>query len=306
MFWNLENFFDYRDDGNGASDKEFSSLGERHWTKKRFYAKCNAVAKAVLWVGSKHGRLPDLIGLAEIENDFVLERLVHATALRKYGYGVVHYDSPDERGIDVALLYRKSVFDVVSSSRHPVPDPDNAGRPMKTRDILSVSLKDLRLGGESPIRIEGRSGTLTVLVNHHPSKYGGGSALRRDAAIRALRAVSDSLAHSEGNPIVAMGDFNETPENELFLRLGPDLSNKALPLAEKGKGSIKYDGRWELIDMFFVSKSLDGRSSMEVIEIPFLTERDKVHSGVKPLRSYSGPRHIGGVSDHFPVLLSLW
>ena len=108
MFWNLENFFDYRCDSLSVSDAEFSSFGDRHWTKKRFYTKCNAVAKAILWIGSDEGALPDVIGLAEIENAFVLRRLLGATALRKAGYKIVHYDSPDPRGIDVALLYRTS------------------------------------------------------------------------------------------------------------------------------------------------------------------------------------------------------
>ncbi|MCI1640185.1 MAG: hypothetical protein LKI42_02785, partial [Bacteroidales bacterium] len=175
MFWNLENFFDYRDSGNGTADTEFSSTGQRHWTKKRFYAKCNAIAKAIMWIGSEKGRMPDIIGVAEVENRFVLERLVYATALKKYDYGVVHYESPDPRGIDVGLLYRRSFFKVLSSRRCPVTDSCSSGTPLLTRDILEVKLKKTEGDGG-----RGDSGSeLILLVNHHPSKYGGDSGIWR-------------------------------------------------------------------------------------------------------------------------------
>ena len=115
MFWNLENFFDYRDQGTGSSDAEFSSSGQRKWTKSRFYTKCNAIAKTFLWIGDEYGRMPDMAGFAEVENRSVLNALLYSTALRKYDYGIVHYDSPDTRGIDVALIYRKGVFRKVRS-----------------------------------------------------------------------------------------------------------------------------------------------------------------------------------------------
>ena len=115
LFWNLENFFDWRDSGAGDSDREFSSFGERRWTKGRFYTKCNAVAKALLWTGSRCGRMPDVVGFAEVENGFVLNSILKSTALRKYGYEAVHYDSPDPRGIDVALVYRREIFKKISA-----------------------------------------------------------------------------------------------------------------------------------------------------------------------------------------------
>jgi endonuclease/exonuclease/phosphatase family metal-dependent hydrolase len=295
MFWNLENFFNYHDNGGGEADTEFSSFGSRHWTKKRFYAKCNAIAKTVLWVGSSRGRLPDVIGFAEVEDRFVLNRLVYGTALKKFDYGIVHYDSPDPRGIDVALLYRKAVFNVVSSNRCPVVNPDSTGSPLQTRDILAVRLMRVRASDTASI---------AFVVNHHPSKYGGGeSDWRREAAISKLRAVCDSLCGAGINSIVAMGDFNDTPENGLFGGLSPALANLASPLARKGIGSIKFNGKWELIDMFFVSQGLVPFSVMEVLKVPFLMVRDKSHSGEKPLRTFSGPRYMGGVSDHCPVLL---
>ena len=107
MFWNLENLFDYHDGGTGPSDREFSSSGSRRWAKRRFYSKCDKVAKAVTWIADKYSRMPDIIGLCEVENRNVLYKLLNDSILRKYDYQIVHYDSADKRGIDTALLFRK-------------------------------------------------------------------------------------------------------------------------------------------------------------------------------------------------------
>ena len=154
MFWNVENFFDWTDQGTGESDWEFSSYGERHWTKKRFYVKCDTVAKSLMWICDHYGRIPDVIGFAEVENRGVLSKMLDYTMLRKYDYGIVHYDSEDRRGIDVALIYRKSVMEPLS---HTLKVPYG----MCTRDILHVEM------GLS----KGKS--IDIIVNHHPSKYGG-------------------------------------------------------------------------------------------------------------------------------------
>ena len=137
MFWNVENFFDYKDGGAGESDKDFSSFGSRHWTKRRFQAKCDGIAKSVLWLSDKYGRLPDVIGLAEVENRNVLYRLLNGSALKKTDYRIIHSDSRDRRGIDVALLYRESVLLPASITfRTPVHEGDT----LNTRDILHVRM----------------------------------------------------------------------------------------------------------------------------------------------------------------------
>lgn len=295
MFWNLENFFDYRDSGQGGSDAEFSSMGERHWTKTKFYRKCLAAAKTILWISDTYGDLPDVVGVAEVENSFVVGRLVNTDVLKKHGYGFIHYDSPDRRGIDVALLYRKEVFDTLESRSFRIDARGPDGKELNTRDILMVKLRRKDSGD-----------TLVAFVNHHPSKYGGGSTeWRREAAVERLRSLADSL-HSCGiRNIVAMGDFNDTPDNQLFHRL---TENGCLHLMEPaaGKGTIRFNGKWEMIDLFFVSGGIMDRNPVMVIpNPPFLTARDPAHSGDKPLRTYSGPRYNGGVSDHRPVLLML-
>ena len=351
MFWNLENFFDFIDGGAGESDAEFSSRGPRRWTKKRFYRKCHAVAKTILWAGSAGfgtGRLPgrgnnggsqegtgmgtglpDIVGVAEVENRFVLRQLVSKTALRKLDYEIVHYDSPDPRGIDCALLYRGSRLTLVSAQPCSVSAPG-----LQTRDILLAQF--LTRAGDS----------LAVLVNHHPSKYGGGETdWRREVAVARLRALGDSLAAAGWPRAIAVGDFNDVPDNALFRRLEPTFSlcrgiltsREALSdgnaFGDRGlqgnypfegrkgesfqnagensrqgslpRGSIRFNGEWQLIDLCFVSPALADAASFLVLEPPFLTERDAAHSGDKPLRTYSGPRYLGGVSDHRPILVSL-
>ena len=292
MFWNLENFFDTRNGSLSASDEEFSARGARHWTKRRFQTKCNAIAKGVFWAGSREGGLPDIIGLAEVENEFALRRLLQTTALRKLDYQVVHFDSPDPRGIDVALLYRRERLTLVDSKPCHLYDRDSAR--MATRDILLCRFKPA-LGRE-----------IAFLVNHHPSKYGGleESEPRRRIAVERLRFLADSLQALDVRDIVAMGDFNDTPVNPVYKLLEPTLINLATPLHQTGQGSIKYDGAWELIDLFFVTAGL-ADSEMKILQIPFLMIRDGGHAGTKPLRTYSGPRYLGGVSDHCPIWLDV-
>lgn len=311
MFWNLENFFDWKDGGCSGSDSEFSSFGERHWTRSRFYTKCNVIAKTFLWIEDEYGRIPDVAGFAEVENRFVLNALLNATALRKYDYDVVHYDSPDPRGIDVALIYRRSVFrksvsrPVKVSSRH-IHSPDGQGsvryEDFRTRDILYVALQS----GESDVSGESDGGRMIhFLVNHHPSKYGGEevSAPKRMAAMETMISVCDSIGLAD---IVCMGDFNDTPDSPLFDFSGRNLVNKSDSLYKRGEGTIRYKGKRDLIDMFIVSTGMSGNSVMEICKVPFLTVWDNAYPGEKPFRTYSGPRYIGGVSDHCPVLLRIF
>ena len=350
MFWNVENFFDWKNDFTTESDLEFSSGGERHWTWKRFQAKANAFAKALFWVEGETGRLPDVVGLEEVENAFVLRQVLQKTALRKTDYKYVHYDSPDRRGIDVALLYRSSVLELIDSKPCHLYAADSV---MATRDILLCVFKRKSSVMPDPDRasmkqIPGQAGndeTIAVLVNHHPSKYGGAaeSDPRRRIAVERLRFLADSLAAIGIDRIIAGGDFNDTPDNPVFRLLEPALIPLHMDLYHRGLGTIKYDGKWDLIDHIYVSPGWTIRLtparfssplvspsevdcpegviaidstlattppgapgfSMRILRIPFLLTRDTAHSGEKPLRTYTGPRYTGGVSDHLPVLLEL-
>ena len=288
LFWNVENFFDWHDGGTGEADAEFSAGGARRWTARRFFSKCNAIAKTLFFLADEEGgALPDLVGLAEVENRFALIKLLNETQLRKCDYGIVHYDSPDPRGIDVALLYRRDRIDTLRSFPVAVPG-------VVTRDMLVTQLRTK--AGDS----------LAVVVCHHPSKYGGAAAEpRREAAVRCLASLADSLAQAGWTCQVAIGDFNDTPETPLYASLEKYYVNLAAPLAAAGEGSIRFEGCWELIDQCFVAPELAPCATFRVCHVPFLTTRDSAYAGQKPLRTFSGPRYLGGVSDHCPVLLRM-
>lgn len=311
LCWNLENFFDWKDGGTGESDTEFSARGARHWTRRKFEVKVRAIGKTVAWAAGKGGRVPDVIAVQEVENAFVLRRLIDNSLLRKLGYEYVHYDSPDRRGIDVGLLYRPSVLRLVGAWPIPVEAVLGADS-LRTRDILLAQLEDRK----------GRC--WSFLVCHFPSKYGGGdSDWRREEAARRLRTVVDSLiaapsgssvvasdeasfvgeAPVGSDRIIALGDFNDTPDSPVFRILAGPLVNLAEPLSRRGSGSIRFEGRWQQIDMAFVPPALAPYCTLSVLHPPFLTRHDNVHSGDRPLRTFLGPRYEGGVSDHRPLLL---
>lgn len=249
--WNVENFLDYRTDTTG-----------RH-TAGRFYAKCNAISKSLLLIAGQCGRIPDAVALMEVGNRFVLERLLHSTPLRKLDYSIVHYDSQDRRGIDCALLYRRSSLRLRGSE--PKHLTDSSGAIMRTRDILVA-----------------RFDSLAILVNHHPSKVGEDSQWRRDVAMRRMLEVMDSLGAAGCRRIISVGDFND------------DVWRDGSP------GTIKYNGQWEKIDGYFARELIVNE---RVFDSPVLSEQDRGFGGVKPRRAFQGPRWNGGVSDHYPVII---
>lgn len=261
MFWNVENFFP----AGGAEGKS--------WGRGRFRTKCNAVAKTILLAGDAYGRLPDIVAFAEVGDRSVLKALVSATQLYKLDYAIVHYDSPDHRGIDCALLYRKSRFRLESS--RPCPLYDSTGAVMHTRDIL------LAVFGEGEER-------LAVLVNHHPSKVGEGSQERRKTAMLRLKGLVDSLRAEGVRRIMAVGDFNDEIPDAPAVTRGDDTP-----------GTIKFQGKWEKIDGCPILEGL--RATGYVFMPPHLTERDATYGGTKPRRTFSGPRYLAGVSDHYPL-----
>lgn len=254
VFWNLENFFDYR-----------SEAAPQFWTRGRFYAKCDAVAKTLMLIADRYGRLPDIAAFAEIENSFVMHSLVSSTLLRKLGYSAVHFESPDHRGIDCGLIYRKSVLELLDS--YPKHVYDSSGAVMATRDIVVAEF-----------------GGITVLVNHHPSRIGGKSD-RREAAMERMLGIADSLRSAGRRRVLAVGDFND----ELW--------------PSEGSGTLKYNGRWEKIDGHFSFGALD--VDEKVFVSPLLLVPDKAFGGMKPRRCFTGPRYEGGISDHLPIVLEV-
>lgn len=299
MFWNLENYFDPFDDP-ATSDDEFTPFGEKYWSWKKFVTKRNGIAKVIISTGNHYMNYPSLIALAEVENRFVLEQLVRSTPLALVNYGVIHRDSPDERGIDVALLYRKEVFRPISVEYMNIHLPDSSS---KTRLILYVKgvLEDLD--------------TLHIFVNHWPSKFGGEAISRpkRMAAVETLKAKCDSIfVNNDRANIILAGDFNDTPDSQIFDKLC-NFFNLSRKFLDTGEGTIRYKGRWELIDQFFVSENLMNASepifcdssSMRIYRPGFLMEKDNEFLGERPKRSYIGSRYNGGISDHLPIILTI-
>lgn len=208
--WNVENFLDYRIDTTGR------------YTRKRFYTKCNAIAKTILLIADKKGRLPDAVALMEVGDRYVLDRLIQDTPLRKLDYGIVHYESPDRRGIDCALLYRRSTLHLNRSDRKPLLD--SSGAIMRTRDILLAEFD-----------------SLAILVNHHPSKVGADSGRLRAVAMKRMTDVMDSLTTPA---ILSVGDFND------------DVWHDGAP------GTIKYNGAWEKIDGYFSRGAIEVKETV--------------------------------------------
>lgn len=303
MFYNVENFFDTEDDYE-TQDDEFLPVGFYRWTPAKLEKKRADIAKVIEAIGC-----PAIVGLCEVENRFVLEQLARQTALSKHGYAILHHDSPDSRGIDVALLYLPQHFRLIDSAFFRV----NIEK--KTREILYAK------------GILEHVDTLHIFVSHWSSKLGGEDKTEpyRMEAARTLRSKIDSILH--GNPsanIIAIGDFNDLPNSKPLLeglqaRLNIDslhhnsLYNLAALAAKKGEGSSKYKGRWQPVDMILCSPGMLSTDNalycnpidFTIFKADFLLEEDKTYPGVKPKRTLAGPRYIGGVSDHLPVYIDI-
>lgn len=283
-FWNVENFFYPGDDTASAYDDAYTAEGGLHWTWGRFRRKRDVIYKTIVAMG-----LPAVVGLAEVEDSNVLNQLCLSTPLRRIPYHYIHFDSPDRRGIDCALLYRAGAFEPFEWWASGFSDSV-----FRTRDVLVV-------GGRLVT-----GDTLYCLVNHWPSRLGGEESRRRREAIgAAVEGLADSLmgAHPSAE-VVVMGDFNRE------LRRG------------EGEGSYKYEGAWEWIDHIFVFSAAGEGAEVEGFPFARLASRfrrlvcrvfagrwllaaDERYLGLKPLRTYAGPRYVGGASDHLPVYVDL-
>jgi len=317
MFYNVENLFDTTDDTT-KNDEEFLPEGDRRWTSVRYHRKLNAIARVVAAAGEWD--LPSLIGLCEVENESVLRDLAYGTLLSAGNYGIVHRDSPDSRGIDMALLYRKDRF-CVSEVRSWLPETEN-GIPVPTRNLLYVKVTS---GGEA----------LHLLLCHLPSRRGGvlAASVLRERMVRLAAEKIDSVFYADQGrtSVIVMGDFNTAPSEPLILKLTSGASdsspadepsgsgktarlvNLSAYLSGKGKGSYRYQGTWEMIDQVLVSPALTdstGRwlavpGSFRVVDAPFLLTDDETYPGTKPFPTYGGYRYSGGYSDHLPVVIRL-
>ncbi|MDA3954456.1 MAG: hypothetical protein PF485_12480 [Bacteroidales bacterium] len=311
MFYNVENLFDTFDDSL-INDEEFLPKGDRYWNTYKYYSKLNNIYKVIVAVGEWNS--PAIIGICEIENKKVISDLVNNTPLVKFEYKIIHEESPDHRGIDVALLYRDKLFTPLKYKAIPINFPGNIES--RTRDILYVK------------GVVKNTDTLDVFVNHWPSRWGGQleSEDRRIYVASVLKAKVDSIFKS--NPksnIVIMGDFNDYPENKSIKNIldakqefsqitGNALYNLSSTISKTNNiGTYKYQGEWGILDQFIISGNLLNKrnkmfTSIDDIHIfspDFLLETDKAFFGYKPNRTFVGYKYNGGYSDHLPTYLIL-
>jgi endonuclease/exonuclease/phosphatase family metal-dependent hydrolase len=294
-WWNVENLFDLRDDPK-TNDDEFTPTGDRHWTRRRLNAKLEGIYRTLEMMD-----LPDVVGLGEVENAYVLRELCQRTPLAQVPYRYVHYDSPDRRGIDVALIYRTDRFTVTASRAISVSD---SAEGYFTRDILLV--EGVTAGGDS----------VCILVNHWPSKRGGeeADAQRLRIADTLRRQMVGLHAKHPSAAIIAMGDMNSTAEEEAISvgmgfagdSISPDGIRLLTLRLPRDSGSHKYQGVWRYIDqMFLLADEPWEVKKLKLLRFDHLLTDDGNRPGQRPKRTYQGPRYEGGLSDHLPLLLRL-
>ena len=309
-FYNLENLFDTINDVN--KNDEASPIMEIRFNRGKIYReKVSNMAEVVSQIGFDiTKRPPSILGICEVENRMVVEDLISDEKLRKYNYGIVHYESPDDRGIDVGLIYNKDVFKVKNSSSHDVfITGNNSSKRRNTRDQLVVSGY---LDGE----------LMHFIVNHWPSR--GADETKRIAAAEVNNFIIDSLRNKYDNPkIITMGDFNDDPFDKSIKKiLGAKKNIKDVKkndmynpfetiLVDKGVGTNAYRDKWQLFDQIILSKPFLDKTYKEyqlykagVFNKSFLINKKGKFKGY-PFRSFSYGTFTGGYSDHLPPYIFL-
>lgn len=303
-FYNTENYFDpFADSTIGY--QQFNPGGDHHWSAARYKTKRRHIFKVIAAMGGWHGM--DIMAFAEIENQFVLEDLLKNSPLGNKKYGIIHFESPDHRGIDVGLIYRKESFQpIFAKAIHVHGSADNS---LKTRDILYVKGK---VGND----------TLQLFINHWPSRYGGlmATVSKRLLAAKILRRTVDSVCQKQPNAyILILGDFNEAlTDKGLQWVVQPQKACGITALSpyydyRLAQGSIKSASGWTLFDRILCSKNLIRSGthifvigkSFHIFDAPFLLEQDVKNMRLKPNRTYNGFTYHGGFSDHLPVYVDI-
>lgn len=308
-FYNLENLFDTINT-NGSYDLEYSPEGAKKWDGRKYWAKINNMSYAISQLTSAHTpNGPAIIGVSEIENESVLRDLVKADAIKKWHLQVIHHDSPDRRGVDVAMLYNPRYFRMLNVTNHRLKI--EGYETFRTRDQMCVT--GILLGD-----------TVSVIVNHWPSRMGGQgqSAYLRDAAAALSKQIADSVwAVNPHQSVIVMGDLNDDPfDNSCANVLGATKKkedaemhgfyNPFWRMIDKGIGSLGYKGSWNLFDQIIVSGDLvkEGNGlkywNCLVHNLDFLTGKEGNRQGY-PLRTFASGVYLNGYSDHYPTQVFL-
>lgn len=300
--YNCENLFDTVHD-RGKDDLAFLPSSVRRWNGFKYWQKLKHISKVIIAGGE--GLMPDLVALCEVENDSCLYALTKRSLLRRVGYEYVMTDSPDRRGIDVALLYQPGTFRLLSSREYHVPAFLRNQRP--TRNILHVTGMVRTLD------------TLDIFVCHLPSRAGGKKASEpfRLHVAAVIRQKADSIVKCRNNPhVIIAGDFNDEPKDHSLKAFSPDYALLTeddlygVHHPQEVKGTYYYKGRWNRLDHILVNRAFYGKNSSfrlktpacaRILDFPFLLEEDSFYGALRPYSFYRGYRYNGGYSDHLPV-----
>lgn len=315
-FYNVENLFDTIHD-HGQSDHEFTPNGKMLWTDVKYKTKLDNIAQVISEIGTdENPEPPTIIGLCEIENRGVLTDLTNHKLLNEKGYGIVHFDSPDSRGIDVALLYQKRLFKPTSYKSIPL--------------IISRSKQDTlsnyadRLLTRNPLLVTGllEGEEMHFVVNHWPSRVSGsdkGNYYREKAAALNRKIIDSLYAINPAAKIIVMGDFNDGPRDNsiknVLNAIGTrkdvkqgELFNAMAVMFKEGRGTTAYRDEWEVFDQIVMSEPLIRKDfssfrfwKSSVFDKPYLRQQTGQYKGY-PLRNWNGKV---GYSDHFPVYIYL-
>ncbi len=325
-FWNMENFFDPFVDSTKTYNA-FTEDGMQHWTKTRFYRKRNNMYKAIL--AMSENRPLGILGMCEVENEYVLSALFEQTPLKKHNYRWVLYEGPDKRGIDPAIVYSLDHFQLVESAVFPYYNPEDTA--YHSRDILYA--KFVAVESKAPEPVEGQiiiADTIHVFVNHWPSRYSGEleTVGSRSCSAAILRAKVDSImaaAPKDYQPkVIMMGDLNDCPTDpsvyDVLRARHPSELEEGCLINLFGKndglgfeGTLKHQTDWQIFDQIIVTPALmeagNGlhyqEGSARIFHADFMLEDDETYHGKKLFRTYIGPRYFGGFSDHLPVYMDL-
>ena len=307
--YNCENFFDTKDDPN-KNDDEFLPDSKLKWDDTRYMNKLTKIAQVLDSTVAGSG-LPNLVGLVEVENKEVLEDLISKSQLKEKSYGVLCTDSPDERSIDVGLLYDKSVFTLVDFKELNATNPSLGD--YKTRNILFATLK--ATNGD----------VLYVFVNHWPSRREGEkeSEPRRVFAAEQVRNKINELQKKDTKAkVIVMGDFNDHPDNNSILntlkardkpKAKTDLYNAYQTLDAAKQGTHYYDKEWRVLDQIIVSQAFIGAKkgykfnpkNAKILRKDFVLFKNNKTGEERPNRTYSGEKYYNGYSDHLSVYITL-
>jgi predicted extracellular nuclease len=290
LFYNVENLFDTENDSL-KNDNEFTPSGHKQWDYSKYFSKINNLAKVI---AASSNSYPDFIGVCEIENEKVLNDLFRHPILQKQNYQIIHFDSPDYRGIDVGFAYKKEYLKLTSFFIIPIKLPSKRA----TRDILIIE-------GFVPNKMD----SVRFVINHWPSRFGGQkkSEGNRIHIANELSRALDSIAKIRVNyTTIIMGDFNDTPQDKSLQILQNNDFTFVYPDISSGVQTIKWQKKWYMYDGFLVNnKSYNTNDFIsQIIQFPWILVEDK-KAGLQPFRSFKGHFYQNGFSDHLPVLLKV-